>query len=139
MSDFSWAVSMKAQLSKELSHAENVKALRQHDGRPIQAIPFVATNRAHYNGEVGKKEKDIIFHLFPRGDVFPSSETTHTPFEDVMGDAFIEVFRFEDKIEAAFTKELNSWAIRVIGFSDNPAIDVLCNRLFEALDRRIKL
>ena len=108
-------------------------------GEPIAAVDFAKTTRELYVGEVGWKGSDLIYHLYPVGDAkqFPAS-ASGKPFEEVMGDAFLEVFRFTEKLEQAFSEELCSWAVRVLGMSTNVMAGDLASKLFDVLDRLLK-
>ncbi len=137
-----WVADMKKKLAAgDMSdpHVREIYTLPQPGQKAIDFVEFTKVVRSQYLAEVGKKGNDIIFHFFTSGETFPRSEATQTAFEDVMGDAFIEVFRLPDRLQAAFTEELRSWAVRVIGFADNPAANMLAGNLFDALDRRLKL
>lgn len=102
-------------------------------GEPFDAIEFAKLERPKYLGEVGKKIGDYVFHFFPLPDEeFPAD------FEAKMGEAFIEVFLFEDRVQSVFTPELNSWAVRAIGFATNPMSDDLALRVFPVLDQKLE-
>jgi hypothetical protein len=100
---------------------------------PFAVVEMFRTTRPHYVGEVGKKSGDFVFHFFPRteGQEFPSY------FEDRMGDAFLEVFKFEDRVKASYIPELKSWAVVAQGFALNPMAEELAQRLFQTLDRTL--
>jgi hypothetical protein len=102
-------------------------------GAPFDAVEFAKTERSRYVGEVGKKLGDFVFHFFPlAGQQFPQN------FEERMSEAFLEVFKFEDRVQSTFTPELNSWAVKAIGFATNPMADDLALRVFPALDKRLE-
>jgi hypothetical protein len=108
-------------------------------GEPFSAVDFAKTTRDFYVGEVGWKGVDLIYHFYPTQSPggWPSS-IGGKPFEEVMGDAFLEVFLFPEKLEQAFSEELNSWAVRVLGMSTNLMAGDLASRLFDVLDRRMR-
>jgi hypothetical protein len=93
-------------------------------------ITFSPFTRPLYTGEVGVVNDDVIFHFFPIGE-FPKN------FEDIMGDAFIETFKFEERLQAAYAEELKSWAVKVTGYADNPNINMLCIKLLDVLDKKL--
>ncbi len=104
-------------------------------GTPFKMIEFVRTERARYIGEVGKKAGDYIYHFYPRNlKWFPG----FAEFGDKLGDAFLEVFRLGDRIEAVYSPELDSWAVRARGFADNPMSDEIALHVFTALDNRLE-
>ena len=113
--------------AKPVEAGESVKTSA---GEPFEPMEFVRMPRQQYIGEVGKKNGDYIFHFFPKeGEQFPEG------FAEDMGDAFIEVFRLEDRIQAVYSEELNSWAVKAVGFASNPLSDTLALRLFAILDK----
>ncbi len=141
--DFSWVKEMKpafVELREGMSRTTAVTALRDQGSEPFKPVRFYSTQRARYVGEVGRRENDLIFHFFALPNLaFPISDQSQKSFDDVMGDAFIEVFRYEDRVEAAYSDELKSWAVKVRGYGSNLAAPELCDRLFEALDRRLTI
>lgn len=101
-------------------------------GAPFGAIEFVRLERPKYIGEVGKKGGDYVFHFFAKeGQKFP------TGFEDKMGDAFLEMFKLQDRVQSTYTEELNSWAVRAVGFANNPLADDLAIKVFDVLDKML--
>jgi hypothetical protein len=102
-------------------------------GEPFDAIEFAKVERPKYLGEVGKKLGDYVFHFFP----LPEKEFPKD-FESKMSEAFLDVFKFEDRVQSTFTQELNSWAVRAVGFALNPMADELALRVFPALDQKLE-
>lgn len=141
-SDYSWVGEMKKKLrdgDQSDPYIREVMSLHDSGEQPINAVNFDKFARELYDGEVGIRGSDLIYHFFTKKGTWPASQESHRQFEDVMGDAFLEVYKLEDKLQAAFSEELNSWAVRVIGFGDNLAVDMLKERVFDVLDRRLKL
>lgn len=136
--DFSWVKEMKpafVELQKEAGHEVNLRRLQKQGGEPFDTINFRRTERDMYAGEVGRKGNDLIFHFFAYPQTgFPGSFRTKKGWEETMAAAFENVFKHLDKIEAVFTDELRSWAVKVRGYGDNPAADQLCEKLFKNLD-----
>ncbi len=96
------------------------------------SVEFVQMPRQRYRGEVGRKNGDFIFHFFPKdGEQYPQN------FSDLMGDAFLEVFKLEDRVKASFVPELGSWAAIAQGFANNPGSDALALKLFMVLDQKL--
>ena len=101
---------------------------------PFAAMEFLRLPRKKYIGEVGKKNGDYVYHFFPvaEGAKYPMG------FEAKMGDAFLEVFKLDDRVEAVFTEELDSWAVKAVGFANNPLADELALKLFSVLDEKLE-
>jgi hypothetical protein len=101
-------------------------------GKPIEPMKFERYDRPRYWAEIGTKGADLIYHFFPlEGQNFPEG------FADKMGDAFFEVFKQPDKLEAAVSQELNSWAVRVRG-ANHILLDLSVPiRVLEVLDQKL--
>lgn len=138
MPDFSWVRKMKplfVQLSQDMDKKVTVETLQKKGGEPFKPLEFYRTERALYIGEAGIKDKDLVFHFFAYPQTgFPGSLKTKKPFDDVMGDAFEKVFKHLDRVEAAYSDELKSWAVRVRGYADSIGVEMLRDRLFQTLD-----
>lgn len=81
-------------------------------GKPMEPMKFDRYDRPKYWAEIGTKGPDYIFHFFPLEEQnFPEG------FSDKMSDAFLEVFKLQERLEAAPSQELNSWAVRARGFN----------------------
>ena len=118
---------------RESKPAEEGDVVKTPAGEPFDAIEFARTERQKYIGEVGKRLGDYVFHFFPLpGKEFPKN------FEAKMGEAFLDVFQFEERVQATFTEELNSWAVKAVGFANNPLSDELALRVFSALDQKLE-
>lgn len=98
---------------------------------PFSAIEFVMVERPLYSVEIGKKGGDYIYHFYP-------SDAVKDSFEDKMGDAFVTVFKNQDRIEAVFTDELSSWAVRARGFAHNMWGDELAIKVLDSLDSMLE-
>jgi hypothetical protein len=97
-------------------------------GEPFETVTFNRVDRQHYVGEVGRKNTDYIYHFYPK--------TERKDFEDRMGDAFLEVFKMQDRLESAYSPELKSWAVKARMFAVIP-MDELASRVFDILDRKL--
>lgn len=107
--------------------------VRSSEGAPFDTIEFARLEREKYVGEVGKKLGDYVYHFFPAaGQQFPKG------FGDRMAEAFVAVFQFEERLEAAFSESLNSWAVRAKGFAVNPLADDMALSIFPALDKLLE-
>jgi hypothetical protein len=171
---FDWVKDMKTQFNKLMVSDLDDKKIEQ-------AIEFSFIDREKYVAEVGKKDGLYIYHLYPK-----LSSILET-FGDKLGDAFISVFKFKDRLSAKhdevmrcregekeaeearkagnpvpvvcgfwgppeeFTNNscpncdsnnivmsLNSWAVRVSGYADNPLADELSGKVFDVLDELLK-
>jgi len=116
---------MGGRQAKPLSTGETVATSADHP-EPFNAVEFVRLDRPNYVAEVGKKGDDYIYHFYPK--------KVDEGFEDKMGDAFLAVFNSNDQVEAGFTDELNSWAVRVRGFAHHLWGDDLAIRVLDKLD-----
>ena len=122
---------------REARPLETEEVIKTSAGEPFAPIEFAKTERELYHAEIGKKMGDYVYHFFPLpshpqgpGLDFP------THFEEKMGEAFLQVFQFEERIEAVFSPELHSWAVRAKGFATNPMSDELALSLFSVLDQK---
>lgn len=106
------------------------EVVKTSDPEPMIGIKFLGYKGRNYCSEVGRKGEDLVFHFFPTEEkkVFAPN------FEEKMGDAFLLVYKFPDKISAAFAEELNSWAVLVKGYAANPLAEGLSSKLFLFLD-----
>lgn len=111
---------------KPLSVGESV-GTSADDPEPFSPIRFARLEKDLYIAEVGKKGGDYVYHFYP-------SDKVKGIFEDKMGDAFIAIFKKPEQIEAVYTEELGSWAVRARGFADTLWGDDLAIRVFDKLD-----
>ena len=137
---------MKSDTQKDTYDAWVERMAAQREGKPLNAgemvepgkpqaysaVEFLRLDRPHYIGEVGRRGEDYIFHFFPK------SEMPH--FEEKMGDIFLAVFKNPHQIQAAWTEEVKSWAVKVSGFvntvwGDDQALSVF-DKLDAALDKQ---
>lgn len=121
---------MAGRKNRPLSAGESV-ATSADKPTPFSSIEFVKIDRKSYVAEIGKKGSDYIYHFYPKD--IPKDE-----FEDDMGAAFLEVFKNKDRIEAAYTEELNSWAVKANGFADSLWGDELAMKVLSNLDNLLE-
>lgn len=132
--------------SKDPSLASLSTELSQGGDHPIEPVAFVKVEKDTFVGEVGRVEGDLFFHFFPkehRNNKLVSIKEDESvdvkmwvfgdEFADKLGDAFLEVFKFEDKLCWDFVPEMNSWVVRAFGYADNPNAEELSSRLFDLL------
>lgn len=112
----------------DVKHLAENEIIKAPSGQPYGVMNFYRTERKYYVGEVGKKHGDYIFHFFLVDDVFPAN------FEERMGDAFLKIFKMNDRLESTWTPELNSYAVRARGFATNIMADELALKVFDELD-----
>ena len=112
------------------------------------AIAFAKFKSDSFTAEVGKNEDgDLIFHFWPTAnDTYnhlefvgqPGEERSPTKhlwvhnegFSDSLADAFLEIFKLEDRLCWDYVPEMNSWVVRAAGFGENIMADELSSRLF---------
>lgn len=137
MGDYGWVDEMKNKLAsqgmKDADISEAVESLRQIEKgpQPYNVITFARTERPKYVAEVAKKGEDFIYHFWP------DKALDFTQFENLMGDAFLEVFKFPERCASEYIPELESFAVKVSGVSANPFIDGLLPEVFKVLDERL--
>lgn len=125
---------------------------------PVASISFAKFESDSFSGEVGKNDDgDLIFHFWPsnndRYNVLELLEVKKNDdgskenvyiwrfgetFKDILADAFIKVFRFEEKLCWDFVPEMNSWVVRAQGFGKNLMADELATKLFHDLKERLE-
>ena len=98
--------------------------------KPFGPISFERIDRPKYVAELGKKGNDFIYHFYLLSNI--------ENFEDKLGDAFISTFKDVDRVEAAYSPELNSWAVRAKGFVDHLWGDELSVLVFNSLDNLLE-
>jgi hypothetical protein len=148
---YEWAKKQKEAWDKASLEDKDLGALNKEltkggDHR-FNTITFARCDKTHFTAEVGRVEGDLVFHFFPcpseinqlvslaSGEkiwVFGDS------FADRLGDAFLDVFKFQDKLSWAFVPEMNSWAVKVAGMGSNPMTEELASKLFDCLDSLIE-
>lgn len=79
------------------------RGLGREGSRPLQefvggkyepAIEYARVEREQFVGEVGKRDGNYVYHFWPR------TEELLSIFGDVLGDAMIQVFKYEDRLSA---------------------------------------
>lgn len=103
-------------------------------GEPFGAIEFLTIERATFKAEVGKKFGDYIYHFFP----VRMEKILIEDFEERLGDAFLEVFKFPERVEAAYDPEMKAWAVRANGFANNLESDKLALRVIDVLAQKLE-
>lgn len=123
--------------AKPLSSGEIVKS---SSGESFGAIEFVRVPKQDFVAEVGKKGDKYIYHFYPTPKYQPDirygvvvQELTEggITFSDVLTQAFLEIFKREDQIEAEWVAEMKAWAVRVSGWTNHVWGDELAARVIE--------
>ncbi len=131
-------------LQKLRGHQFEDPALREVvRANPVSVPVFTPRlKRYRYSVEIGIKDGDLIFHFYPgdgpEKEPFPVSERSKTQFEEVLGDSFIKIFKFQEKLSAAYTDELHSWAVKVDGYGKHHAATDLSAQVLDDIDSRLK-
>jgi hypothetical protein len=110
--------------AKPLATSEQLKFASDE---PISVINYTKQKRAGYAGEVAKKGDDFIYHFYPSDEIFEI-------FGDALGDAFLVVFKLEDRLEASYVPEFKSWDVKASGFAVSPLAESLALKVFDVLD-----
>lgn len=116
--------------AKPLSSGEVVKS---SSGEPFGTIEFVKVKKNNFLAEVGKKGDKYIYHFFPSPMYLPP-DNDGSKFYQALTDTFLEVFKREDQVEAGWTAEMKSWAVRVSGWANHVWGDELALRAIDKLD-----
>ena len=129
---YEWAKKQRAAWDNQVGQDKYLNALDREisfgGDHQFETIQFSKVACEHFVGEVGVVEGDLIFHFFPAGDAFGDN------FSDGLAQAFLDVFKLEDRLCWDFVPEMNSWVVRASGFGSNPQHQVLAGKLFVALE-----
>ena len=158
--DWAKKVSKEFEIMSNTAGADDVKALNNEltngGDHAMQHVNFVRVERPSYSGEVGRIEGDLMFHFFPANNdthsvlIHTGTETVDgeekkyyrwdfkETFADALADAFLEVFKQQEKLCWDFVHEVNSWVVRCAGFGDNIMADQLATKLFDNLQKRLE-
>lgn len=85
---------MESLLKRGLGEQKSAPLQEFVGGGYEQAIEYARVEREKYVGEVGKRDGNYVYHFWPR-----TVELTQG-FSDKLGDAFIEVFKYPERIAA---------------------------------------
>ena len=131
---YKWAKQQRAEWEKQEHEDVDLNALTEFksgEDKSVRPVEFSRFSSTHFAGEVGVVGEDLIFHFFPGGSEFPEN------FADDLGDAFLEVFKLEERLCWDFVPELHSWVVRAAGYGQNLSRDELSNRLFTCLQAKL--
>lgn len=145
---YDWAKKVSEDFQVMAERAEDVGALNKElvggGDHQVATVSFAQFSAPCFQAEVGKVDDDLFFHFFPAENEYHSviageGENTYWSFkegfEDKMGDAFLAVFKHEDKLCWDFVPELHSWVVRCTGFGANVMANQLAEKLFSKLQR----
>jgi hypothetical protein len=159
---YEWAKKQRAEWDKMVDQEHPMVSkldveLSQGGDHQVVGLSFSRTECPSYVGEVGRNDDDdLIFHFWPTADdrynvlteiPTPTQENPRgtqavwvfgDAFRDALAEAFLEVFKFEDKLCWDFVPEMNSWVVRASGFGSNVMADELSARVFDGLQHRIE-
>ncbi len=119
---------VQGRMAKPLNSGEIVKS---SSGKQVGAIEFVMLPKTYFMSEVGKKGNAYIYHFYPSPGI---EDHLGKKFYDCLSEAFLDVFKREDQIEADWVEEMQAWAVRVTGWTDNVWGDELAVRAIDKLD-----
>lgn len=102
-----------------------------------------------FRGDVCSRDGDLLFHFFPtENDRFNVIVTTTVDgrqerawsfteqFPDILGDAFLEVFKFRERLFWDYVPELHSFVVRCAGQGDNPLRNDMIEQVLVAIKRK---
>lgn len=113
---------------RPLSSGEVIKS---EPAKPFGTIEFVKVVRASFATELGKKGDFYIYHFYP------TNASVQETFFEHMENALLEVFKNPEQIEAVWSEEMKSWAVKVRGFTTNIWGDDLAIKVIELLDKKL--
>ena len=111
----------------------------------IDTPPLLQFENPSFFGDVCRRDGDLIFHFFPTTNdrfnvkVDVQGEKVwvfNEGFADHLGDAFIEVFKFPERLFWDYVPELNSWVVRCSGAGNNPLNDALIEQVLVAIKKK---
>ncbi len=123
--------------AKPLSTGEVVKSSA---GEPFGAVEFVKVEKKGYSAEVGKKGDFYIYHFYPDATHLANPHVTpqfSPKFFTALEDAFLQVFKNPEQIEAAWVEEMKSFAVRVRGWAHTVWGDDLAIRVIDVLEEKL--
>ncbi len=134
---------------KQLGVWENIQEkIPKTELNEFGALKFLKFENQSFTGEVAPTEGDLIFHFFPTADAKFNKQIAvegeriwvfGDRFADELAQAFLDTFKYQDRLFWDFVPEMNSWAVRVQGYAENPFYlelieGVLC-RLKEKIEK----
>lgn len=129
---------------KELTTAS--QGIEKEPQKRVGAPPILEFQNPSFIGDVCFREGDIVFHFFPTtNDRFNVKVDVNGEkiwvfgdrFADSLGNAFLEVFKFPERLFWDYVPELNSWVVRCAGYGDNPLNMMLIEKVLVALKKQI--
>lgn len=124
MADFSWYTDMPPEEKKAMDTLKDMDP-----NQPILSIAFDEETNENYRAKVATVDTDLIYHIFPKA-FLPN-------WEDLIGDAFLEVYKNPDHLMANYEKKVGAWAICVRGYGNNPMVGMIKMKVFDSLNRML--
>jgi len=131
-----WVERMAAGREAKPLNTDRETVVSLEGAKLFATMEFLRLDRPHYVGEGGKRRDEYIFHFFPK-DSYMADEGRRREFEEKMGDVFLEVFGNPNQIQAVWTDELSSWAVKVSGFAYTVWGDEQALSVFDRLDKAL--
>lgn len=131
-----WVERMAAGREAKPLNTDKETVVSLEGAKPFSTMEFLRLDRPHYVGEVGKRHSDYIFHFFPKDSYLINEDLQHQ-FEEKMGDIFLAVFDNPNQVQAVWTSELKSWAVKVFGFANTVWGDERALSVFDKLDKAL--
>lgn len=131
-----WAkekMSQWEELSKEVDKTCNIQSLKENKFR-----------NDSFFGDVTSRDGDLFFHFFPtdnsRFNLRAQSDQKiwifNSGFVTSLTEAFLEVFKYEDRIFLDFVLELQSYVVRCAGYGSNPFQDEMIEKVLVGIKER---
>jgi len=125
--------------------AEKTGTIVNRPQEKIDVPPVLQFENPSFYGDVCRRDGDMVFHFFPTTNdrfnvkVDVQGEKVwvfNDRFADLLGDAFIETFKFPERLFWDYVPELNSWVVRCHGYGDNPLNDSLIEQVLVTIKRK---
>ena len=95
-------------------------------------------------GDVTSRDGDLFFHFFPTANSSFNLCTENgepvwvfnSEFVNDLTEAFLEVFKFADRIFLDFVLELQSYVVRCAGYGENPFQDEMIDKVLLGIKER---
>lgn len=117
--------------AKPLAEGEVVKS---SSGEPFGAIQFLKLQKEGFVAEVGKKGDQYIYHFYPEEKYLGA---LIYQFYEPMSNAFIELFKRPEQVEAVWEEDMKAYAVRVLGYVNTIWGDELALRVIDIVEANI--
>lgn len=123
-----WADRIAVRESKPLTEGEIVKT---PPPQPFGVVNFAKAEKKGFTVEIGKKGDVYIYHFYP------ASEALVWRFKGPLEEAFLQIFKNPEQIEADWVEEFQSFAVRVSGWVHTVWGDELAVRVIDVLEEKL--